>query len=241
LIVAAGILPTAAAWFYFVRLDGDPRAPAVYVATKLLQFSLPLVWLVCRRREGGAAAPRGAERARRGSTAAGRAAGRTGGLVAGVATGAALAAAILAAWWLLAGSPLTRTAAPRIAAKVESFRASGPLGYLVLAALLAGLHSGLEEIYWRWLVFGGLRRWTGDFAALVVSSLLFMAHHVVVVGHYLADAGAAWVAGFSLLVAAGGAVWAELYRRTGSLVPPWISHVFADAALLWIGWQLVRA
>jgi hypothetical protein len=41
-------------------------------------------------------------------------------------------------------------------------------------------------------------------------------------------------------VAAGGAFWAWLYQRSGSLVGPWLGHLLADAAIFTVGWQLVR-
>ena len=68
--------------------------------------------------------------------------------------------------------------------KIEEFSAAAPARYVVLAAFLAVVHSLLEEYYWRWFVFGRLRRLVSSPAAILISSLAFMAHHVVVLGRF---------------------------------------------------------
>ena len=45
----------------------------------------------------------------------------------------------------------------------------------------------------------------------------------------------------ALAVAAGGALWAWLYHRSGALYGPWLSHACADAGLMAIGYVLWRA
>jgi membrane protease YdiL (CAAX protease family) len=44
---------------------------------------------------------------------------------------------------------------------------------------------------------------------------------------------------FSASVAVGGAFWAWLYERTGSLLGPWLSHLVIDAGIFFIGFKLV--
>ena len=70
-----------------------------------------------------------------------------------------------------------------------------------------------------------------------------MAHHVIVLGVWFPDHVWAGVVPFSLCVAGGGAVWAWLYERTGSVYGPWISHMIVDAAMFVVGYDLffVRA
>jgi hypothetical protein len=41
-------------------------------------------------------------------------------------------------------------------------------------------------------------------------------------------------------VAIGGAVWALVYQQSKSLLGPWLSHLFVDAAIFAIGWDLMR-
>ena len=76
-------------------------------------------------------------------------------------------------------------------------------------------------------------------AAILISSLGFMLHHVLLLGTFFGyDAAATWV--FSLAIAIGGAFWAWLYHRTNSLYPPWLSHLIVDAAIFIVGYDLVR-
>ena len=44
----------------------------------------------------------------------------------------------------------------------------------------------------------------------------------------------------SAAVAIGGAFWAWLYERSGSLVGPWMSHLLVDAGIFLVGFDLVR-
>ena len=86
--------------------------------------------------------------------------------------------------------------------------------------------------------FGGLRRLMPLGWAVVLSSLAFAAHHVIVLGVYFG--WQSWAtAAFSAGVAVGGAAWAWIYHRGNSLVGPWLSHVLADAAIFLIGYSMV--
>ena len=42
-----------------------------------------------------------------------------------------------------------------------------------------------------------------------------------------------------MCVAAGGAMWAWLYQRTGTIYSSWISHLLIDAAILIVGYDMV--
>jgi membrane protease YdiL (CAAX protease family) len=101
------------------------------------------------------------------------------------------------------------------------------------------IHSLLEEYYWRWFVFGRLRHLLPLAPAVVLSSLAFMAHHVIVLNYYFPGHFFGLVVPLSLGVAIGGGVWALLYERTGSIYSPWLSHLIVDAAIFGIGWDLL--
>jgi membrane protease YdiL (CAAX protease family) len=66
-----------------------------------------------------------------------------------------------------------------------------------------------------------------------------MAHHVILLATYFGWSSP-WTYAFSLAVAVGGAVWAWLYERSGSLVGPWLSHLVVDAAIFLVGYDLAR-
>lgn len=226
LLAIACLFPTLATWLYFVRLSGSDWALYVYGATKAIQFAIPVLWWMASAR---AAAPSPARRRRGGS-------GR--GLFLGLLSGLALAVVSLLAWRpILAASPAFADTPAAVADKVASFGIDSAAKFFLLAAFYSVIHSFLEEYYWRWFVFGGLRRKLPLGAAMAVSSLAFTSHHVLVVGQYLGRLGPPTLA-VSLVVTAAGLLWAWLYQRTGRLAGPWLSHALADAGLMWIGFLM---
>jgi uncharacterized protein len=114
-----------------------------------------------------------------------------------------------------------------------------PGRYLLLAATYAVGHSLLEEYYWRWFVFGWLRRYMPVGVAIAVSALGFMAHHVVLLSVYFPGRFWTLAVPLSLGVAVGGGVWAAIYHRSGSLYAAWLSHGLVDAAIFGVGWAIL--
>jgi membrane protease YdiL (CAAX protease family) len=228
-LIFAIVFPTVMAWLYFVELSGGsasadagPIVRAVYAAGKVIQFGLPFAWLGCVDRS----ALRWS-----GLTVRGLGAGAIFGLAV-----AALAAIVYLGF--LAGSPALAAAAEAIRAKLGEFGVATPTRFWMLAIFLSVVNSLLEEVYWRWFVFGRLRRYVSVATAIVVSSLAFMAHHVIVLSVYFPGRFLTAVVPFSLAIAFGGAVWAWMYYRTDSLLGPWLSHVLVDLAVMAIGYDL---
>jgi hypothetical protein len=123
--------------------------------------------------------------------------------------------------------------------KVTSAGITSPGKYVALGVFYSAAHSLMEEYYWRWFVFGRARHLLPQTSAIAISSLGFMAHHVIVLSVYFGwSSFATWF--FSFSVAVGGAIWAWLYQRSGSLLGPWLSHLLVDAAIFVIGYELVR-
>lgn len=220
LIVLAATLPSAAALGYFVIWAGHPIAAVIYGGTKLAMVGL----LVGLWRAGRLPAiprmdtlPRSALRE---------------GLIAGAVMATLIVAASLGP---LAG--LWQDSTPRIAAKVAEFHLDSPIAYLLGALAISALHSLLEELYWRRLVFGGLLGRMPTNAAHLLAGLAFAGHHIVIAGVY-----AGWGAGvpLGLLVGAAGVAWSVLARRHGGLIPAWIAHACCDAALLALGWRTLQ-
>ena len=75
--------------------------------------------------------------------------------------------------------------------------------------------------------------------AAVLSSLAFMAHHVILLGTFFG-----WSSPLTYLlsasVAIGGLFWAWLYHRLQSIYAPWISHLIVDAGIFFVGYDIVR-
>jgi membrane protease YdiL (CAAX protease family) len=237
-LIFAMTFPTLMTWFYFVVLarpvsltpiestsksPANPGAQAVYAAGKVIQFSFPLLFLAIFEPS---------------SLRSGRP--HLKGMGLGIGFGLLVGAGMIGLYWAGLESWLAGTgAATMIRIKIEEFSAASPIRYAALASFLAVAHSLLEEYYWRWFVFGRLRRLISFPAAIALSSLAFMAHHVIVLGRFFPNDFWSAAVPFSLCIAAGGAFWAWLYERSGSVYAPWISHLLVDAAVMAVGYELV--
>ena len=220
------VLPTLVTYVYFTALaDASPSTQqAAFSIGKTAQFGLPILmvlWLGRWSRPGVR---------------------RTGlSLLWGLISGVAIAVAIYAAYrWLLAPLGVTDSVAVEVREKLQETGIESPALFVMVGCGYAVLHSGLEEYYWRWFIYGSLRNLAGVPTALAVSSLGFMAHHVLVLARYFGWASP-WTYVASLCVAFGGLVWAYLYERTGSLTGTWLSHAFVDAAIFIVGYKLAFA
>lgn len=227
-VAIALVFPTVGAWVYFVLLADHPWALTAYLSAKVLQFALPLItfWRAWRLLEPQSSTGQGTRSANP--------------VRAGLTNGLLVSLPPLVLYWLfLRGSETATMAATRIAPKLDDFGVGGTASFVVLALLLSIAHSLLEEYYFRWFLYRRLQGLAGRGAALWISSLGFMAHHVIVVATYLGPASWPLITLFSLGIAASGYIWAWLYQRTGSLVAPWISHMVADLAIMAIGYDLM--
>jgi membrane protease YdiL (CAAX protease family) len=224
-VIVALALPSAITWVYFFGVEGAPAGTQLLVfnAVKILQFAFPLVWVLAVQRERV-----GAPRARR------------EGVAVGLAFGAIVAIAIFALYaGVLKSADAFVGAAAEIRDKVAGFGIVRTWQYAALGLFYSLFHSLLEEYYWRWFVFGQLRRSTALRTAIGVSALGFMAHHVLVLGKFFGFGHPATYL-LASCVAVGGAAWAWLYDRSGSLIGPWVSHLLVDAAIFAVGYDLVR-
>jgi membrane protease YdiL (CAAX protease family) len=223
--------PSVMSWVYFVALAGEggqpgPAVSAVYGAGKTLQFAFPLLYVWWFERE----------RLRPAAPCA-------GGLGLAVLFALLVSAGMFALYFAwLKHSPLAADTPRLIVGKLKDFGLTTPLSYLGMALFISVAHSLLEEYYFRWFIFVLLKRYLSLWPAILVSALAFMGHHVVVLGVYFPGVVPLLtvVLPFSLCVAAGGAAWAWLYHRSGSLYAPWLSHFLIDVTIMAIGYDLVR-
>jgi membrane protease YdiL (CAAX protease family) len=140
--------------------------------------------------------------------------------------------------WLKPAGHLVDAGEP-ISQKLKGFGLTSVGKYAAFAVFVSLAHSLLEEYYWRWFVFGGLRKLMPWKTAMVVSSVGFMSHHVIILATYFGWGTLATPA-FSLGVAAGGIVWAWIYHRSNSLWAVWLSHLIVDVAIMVVGYDLAR-
>jgi membrane protease YdiL (CAAX protease family) len=237
-LLFAMVFPTIMAWFYFVAVAGESRpsgsgpSPGPNLALqvsfavgKCVQFGFPLVFLwLFHRHYLKPAWP------------------NFRGLAFGLGFGLLVGGAIFLVYQFGLRDLLANMHAPeKVRTKVEEFGLNSPAGFLLLASFVSLIHSALEEYYWRWFVFGRLRLLVPVGAAVAVSGLAFMGHHVIVLAVYMPGTKAFFtlVLPFSLCIAMGGAVWAWLYQRTGSIYSPWVSHVLIDAGIMAVGYAML--
>lgn len=260
----AMVFPTVLTLAYFVWLAGSPARlqQAVYAIGKTVQFAFPAVLVAMLWVRRPIDSPGNAElssRTRRLAAVAGRQACRAklrlrqwcrprsswfrrnaGSLAVGVGFGLLVLAAMFGLYqWLWKANPPFAGATQAIRDKIVGLGIGQLWMYAAVGVFYAVCHSALEEYYWRWFVFGQLRSRLRLVPAVAISSLAFMAHHVILLATYFGWSSP-WAYAFSLAVAAGGAVWAWLYDRSGSLTSPWLSHLVVDAAIFLVGFDLAR-
>jgi membrane protease YdiL (CAAX protease family) len=112
----------------------------------------------------------------------------------------------------------------------EAFENLGLKNYFLLFALFVSLlHSLVEEVYWRQFIFRGLNLKLPFIWSLIISSIFFGAHHLLI----LMVALPFWLAFLLCIpIAVGGGIWALILKRTDSLLGPWISHLIIDLIIM---------
>ena len=229
ILTVAMLFPTVLTLLYFVVFaDSGVLQRLAFGIGKPLQFSIPIFWMAAIRRERWLLRPFN----RRGAGE---------GMLFGLAVFVAMFGLYIA--WL--GQPgnllgVDSPAVKEIHSKVNGMGISDARLFLLFGLFYAVFHSGLEEYYWRWFVFGTLRRGMPSNDAMVLSSLAFAAHHVLLLGTYFGYASPfCWIG--SLGVAVGGLYWAWLYQCSNSIWGPWISHGIVDAAIFGVGYWVCFA
>jgi uncharacterized protein len=233
-LAVAMTYPTALSWTYFIGLAQaaqpaastsaapNPLVLAAYSLGKIVQFAFPLAWLW------------GIERRRLIFTAPNRK-----GMALGIAFGLLVGAGTFVLYGFLRHRMgLLSGTAERLHVKIQEFGIGTPTAYIAFAIFLSVAHSFLEEYYWRWFVFGSLRERLPLATAISLASVAFMAHHVVILGVYFPGRFWSLAMPLSVGVGVGGAVWAWLYERSGSIYACWLSHLLVDAAIMAVGYSL---
>jgi membrane protease YdiL (CAAX protease family) len=225
------VFPTVLTWTYLVVLgsrgeepaEANPLVRAAFGVGKFVQFTFPLFYVWWFERE----------RLRPSMPTA-------GGLGLGIAFGLLVGLGMFALYFgWLRHSGLAEQTPGKIDRLLRDMDFATPGRFLLLAAFYSLVHALLEEYYWRWFVFGRLTRYLPVWPAIVVSSVGFTAHHVVLLAVYFP--GRFWTLAIplSVCVAVGGGMWAWLYHRTGSLYAPWASHGLVDAAIMVVGYVML--
>ncbi len=224
-VLFALVFPSILTYAYFVALAGESAAlqQSTYAVGKIVQFGFPALWVGFVARERlRVTAP------------------SSRGMGIGLIFGVGVVLVMLALHQLcLRGTELFARPEAEVPRKIAELGIDSVTKFAALGVFYSLFHSLLEEYYWRWFVFARLRTLTKLPTAVVVSSVGFTAHHVIVLATYFG-----WSSPFSYVFSAavciGGAFWAWSYHRSRSLYAPWLSHAIVDAGIFLLGYRMVR-
>jgi len=232
-IIFAWLFPTIVTLAYFVWLHDWPTRfqLATYSIGKTLQFVFPVFYVlwILQQKITFARLP-----------ASGSEIGLGRGVGLGVGFGLLVAILMLGLFYgWLKPQGFFEQPTEKIYGKVAGWGLTAAWQFFLLGLFYALAHSFLEEYYWRWFVFDQLTLKMTVTSAVILSSVGFMAHHVILLATFFGWASPLTYL-FSLGVALGGIAWALIYHVSGSLLGPWISHLIVDAVIFVIGFDLVR-
>ncbi len=233
-ILFAIVFPSIVTLVYFVWLDKFPPSTKqiAYGIGKTIQFGFPIAfaWVFHRgflRREQSARENRAGPSNR--------------DYIIGACFGALVVTAMMSIYFLfLADSEFAAGLLEKVKQKTFDSGIDSPLKCLVVGIFYALVHSFLEEYYFRWFVFGQLKTFVPVPIASLISSLGFMAHHVILLAVFFESWTSPLVWLFSAAICIGGTFWAWLYQRSGSLKAPWLSHLVVDAGIFTLGYLMIR-
>jgi len=227
-LIFAMVFPTIVTLVYFQWLQHSESSlqQIAYGVGKVLQFGFPIAWVWFRYREKLFIKSTRHESA------------RTDNLI-GIGFGLLVVVAMFLLYFLLLAPTATgEQLNEMVKAKISQTGLDSFWKYLAVGVFYSLCHSLLEEYYWRWFVFDLLRMYISVAWANVISSLGFMAHHVILLGFFFN--WSPWTYVLSACIAVGGGFWAWQFNRTDTLRVPWISHMIVDAGIFALGYFLVR-
>ena len=242
------VFPSILTWVYFVLMASWPAAAqqAAYGTLKAIQFALPFVWTAIFFRGRlkslipfSSPAFEHPDLVKSVNIANADTPKLSSLIKLSIGFGLLVTVGVFGGYWLFSSWGLIdEQLTIKIKEKVSGMNLDTPLKFAGLGVFYALVHSYLEEYYWRWFVFVRLQDYWSPAVANVVSSLGFMAHHVILLATFFGwSSPLTWF--LSGCVAIGGVVWAWLYGRRRLLVVPWISHLMVDAAIFGLGYFLV--
>ncbi len=239
-LAIAIVLPTIVTWIYFVSLKESAASvqQTAYGVGKIIQFALPVVWIGWFCRENLTSLLPWADGNFAGVAPA-KTVKRSQATWIAIGFGALVTVSVFVGFYfIVTPMGLAEPLIAQVNKKVAGMSLDSPAKFIFLGLFYALVHSFMEEYYWRWFVFKRLLSYWPLWVAVLISSIGFMAHHVILMATFLGwDSPLAYL--ISATVAIGGIVWAWLYHRSGKLAYPWLSHMVVDAAIFALGYVLV--
>ena len=216
-----GILPALVfqfigAFFYFIIYSDGETVRSLYTLTKIFIIIWPLFWIIAKFKLPTFSSTLNKQKS----------------LILGLLFGLFIIALGFIVYAIFK-DPLV-ISAKNIIQKAESW---GLVNYYIFFAIFVSLiHSFIEEYYWRWFVYRGLTIRFSWLTAAVITSIAFASHHYIILSEFFPlDLTIL----FGTMVGIGGFVWCWMYKRTGSLLGSWLSHVVVDGVVFFIGYLLI--
>lgn len=98
------------------------------------------------------------------------------------------------------------------------------------------INSLIEEFYWRYFVFNGLKTKFSYIPAAIIGSIGFTLHHIIILSQYFSIS-------FNIILGSiigiAGFIWCMTLQKSNSIIGPWISHIIADLIIIIIGYRLI--
>ena len=151
----------------------------------------------------------------------------------GVATGVVGGLAVVLAYLFIA---LPRIDPAALRATTTEIGIGSPVAYIAGALYWIMINSLIEEYVFRWFLLKQAERLVAPMTAVLISSSVFTAHHIIALNAYL-EPMLTFLASAGIFI--GGSVWCWIYLRVRSLWPCWLSHALIDAAVFAVGYHIV--
>ena len=216
LIIAltALITPALFALCYFVLFPDPPLARVFYFASRAVFILLPVLWtMYAEKKRFPRPRPKG------------------DGIRMGIVSGTIIGITAI----ILYANVFTSLPVENVQNRAVKLGFAGNLFFL-FAVFLIIMNSSLEEYYWRWFGFSKLKEVFPTWPSILLSGVGFALHHVIILVVFFG-----WGPGlfFGFFVGVGGSIWCWFYDRYDSIWPSWISHAIVDAALMFIGYDML--
>jgi len=220
-VMLAMVEPSAAALFYFVLLSGSRFAVMVFAAAKVFLLIWPA--LAAKLLEKQNFYPSKTDWSKHAKS-----------IPLGAVSGLLMALVILAGFQFTDLGGIVYQNSDVIRSKAKDMKIINH--FLMFSLLICLGHSLLEEYYWRWYVYGRLRKLVRPPVAYFGASLAFAGHHYIILGAFFSTG---LTAALGTCVALGGGLWCWLFQRHNSIIGCWISHMMADGAIFYVGYQVI--
>ena len=152
----------------------------------------------------------------------------------GLVWGILMFSVIISAYFFIAQQLIDPTA---IRAKATEVGMTSPLLYLIGCVYWSFINSLVEECTWRGFVVSRCKVLFPNAIAVILAALFFTTHHSIALYGYTHSWSIVLLGSLGVFIA--GIVWAWCYDRYQSIAPGYISHILADLAIAFVGYQLL--